>query len=61
MVVLDRDPLADIRNALAISEVMKNGRLYDAATLDEIYPESRKLPKQWFNAGRAEPAAQQAH
>lgn len=53
MVVLDRDPLVDVRNALAISAVMKNGRLYDAATLDEIYPEPRKLPKQWFSIERS--------
>ena len=52
LVVLDRDPRADIRNALAIASVMKNGRLYDAATLDEIYPEPRKLAKQWFNRER---------
>jgi hypothetical protein len=36
--------------------VMKNGRLYDANTLDEIYPTARKLPAQpWMapapNAG----------
>jgi imidazolonepropionase-like amidohydrolase len=48
LVVLDRNPLADVRNTLAIAWVMKNGRLYDAATLDEIYPEPRKLPAQWF-------------
>ncbi|MBN8886256.1 MAG: PD40 domain-containing protein [Rudaea sp.] len=52
LVVLDRDPRADIRNALAITSVMKNGRLYDAATLDEIYPEPRKLAKQWFSRER---------
>lgn len=54
LVILDRNPLRDIRNALAIAWVMKNGRLYDAATLDEIYPEPRKLAPQWFARERGE-------
>lgn len=54
LVVLDRNPLSDIRNTLAIDEVMKNGRLYEAATLDEIYPEPRKLAPQWFAREREE-------
>jgi len=33
LVVLDRDPLADLRNSESISQVMINGRLLDAATL----------------------------
>jgi imidazolonepropionase-like amidohydrolase len=33
LVVLDRDPLADLRNSESISAVMINGRLLDAATL----------------------------
>jgi hypothetical protein len=49
LVVLDRNPLTDIRNTLAIAWVMKNGRLYDASTLDEIYPAPRKLADQWFS------------
>jgi len=54
LVVLDKNPLDDIRNALAIRWVMKNGRLYDAATLDELYPQPRKLPPQWFTREREE-------
>ena len=27
---------------------MKNGRLYDAATLDETYPRQKKLDPQWW-------------
>jgi len=38
LVILEKDPREDIRNALAISHVMKNGRLYDAETLQEIWP-----------------------
>jgi imidazolonepropionase-like amidohydrolase len=33
LIVLDRDPLADLRNSESVSQVMINGRLLDAATL----------------------------
>ncbi|MEP6729996.1 MAG: amidohydrolase family protein, partial [bacterium] len=38
LVVLDANPLQDIRNTNTVRYVMKNGRLYDGSTLDEIYP-----------------------
>jgi Tol biopolymer transport system component len=46
--VLDRDPLADIRNTTSVRYVMKNGRLYDAATLDEVSPRTKKMTKLWW-------------
>lgn len=46
LLVLDKDPLANIRNTNTVSQVMMNGRLYDASTLDELYPRQRKLPAQ---------------
>ncbi len=48
LVVLDRDPLADIRNTTAIRYVMKNGRLYEGATLNEVYPRQRALAPFWW-------------
>ena len=36
LVVLDRNPLENIRNSESMSMVMLNGRLYDAKTLNEI-------------------------
>lgn len=48
LVVLDRDPTVDIRNSLAISLVMQAGRLYDAPTLDELWPESRPFGHPWY-------------
>jgi adenine deaminase len=48
LIVLDANPLEDLRNTAKISEVMKNGRLYDAATLDEIHPRQQPLPPQWW-------------
>ncbi|HEU4990245.1 MAG TPA: amidohydrolase family protein [Gemmatimonadaceae bacterium] len=44
LVVLDRNPLDNIRNTNTIHSVMKNGRLYDGNTLDEVYPRKRPLP-----------------
>ncbi|MDX1647286.1 MAG: amidohydrolase family protein, partial [Longimicrobiales bacterium] len=41
LVVLDANPLDDLRNTNTVRWVMKNGRLYDAATLAEIWPEER--------------------
>jgi len=51
IIVLDRDPLANIRNTNSVSLVMKNGRLYDANTLDEVYPRQKKLPTQQWMSG----------
>ena len=48
LIVLDANPLDDIKNTAKIAEVMKNGRLYDAATLDETYPRQKKLGPQWW-------------
>ncbi len=49
--VLDRNPLDNIRNTSTVHFVMRNGRLYDAATLDEVWPRQRKLPTtQWWMA-----------
>jgi imidazolonepropionase-like amidohydrolase/Tol biopolymer transport system component len=48
LVVLDRNPLDNIRNTTAIRYVMKNGRLYNGNTLDEIYPRVKKAgPFYW--------------
>ncbi len=50
LVILDKDPLENIRNTNTIRYVMKNGRLYDAATGDELYPTKRKLErKEWMD------------
>ena len=41
LVVLDKDPLQDLKNTNTIRFVMKNGRLYDGNTLDEIWPRQK--------------------
>jgi imidazolonepropionase-like amidohydrolase len=48
LIVLDANPLDDIKNSSKISQVMKNGRLYDAATLNETYPRQKPLDPQWW-------------
>lgn len=46
--VLDRNPLTDIRNTNSVRYVMKNGRLYDGNTLNEVWPRVRALGRQWW-------------
>jgi Tol biopolymer transport system component len=53
LVILDKNPLADIKNTLSIESVMKNGRLYDAGTLNEVWPRQRPLPPLWFQTDDA--------
>ena len=48
LIVLDANPLEDLKNTARIAEVMKNGRLYDAATLNETYPRQKPLDAQWW-------------
>src|SRR5690606_9917708 len=43
LVILDANPLENIPNSRAILYVMKNGRLYAASTLDEVWPRRRSL------------------
>jgi hypothetical protein len=45
LLVLDRNPLADIRNTTSIRYVMKNGELFEGDTLNQIWPASKPLPK----------------
>jgi hypothetical protein len=46
LLVLDADPLANIRNTNTLRMVMVNGRLFDANTLDELHPRQKPLVKQ---------------
>jgi Tol biopolymer transport system component len=47
IIVLDRNPLENIQNSNTIRYVMKNGRLYDGSTLDEIWPRQKKQRFYW--------------
>ena len=48
LVVLDRNPLDDIRGSESIGLVMLNGRLYDAKTLNELGNHPRPRLPFWF-------------
>ncbi|MBO6793935.1 MAG: PD40 domain-containing protein [Balneolaceae bacterium] len=41
LVILDGNPLEDLRNTNTVTHVMLNGRLYETDTLNEIYPRQR--------------------
>jgi Tol biopolymer transport system component len=46
--ILAANPLDDLANTTSIQYVMKNGRLYEAATLTEVWPRQRPLAPQWW-------------
>ncbi len=48
LVVLDANPLDDIRHTTAIGRVVQNGRVYDGNTLDQQYPRVKPLPPFWW-------------
>jgi imidazolonepropionase-like amidohydrolase/Tol biopolymer transport system component len=48
LVVLDADPVADIRNSDKIHRVMLGGRLYDPVTMDEVSTGTRKRAPYWW-------------
>lgn len=50
LVILDKNPLDDIRNTNSIKYVMKNGELFEGDTLNEIWPQQKPLaPLWWWN------------
>ena len=54
LIVLNQNPLDNIRNSNTIRMVMKNGRLYDGNTLDEVWPRQRTAgPFYWQGEERA--------
>jgi hypothetical protein len=54
LIVLDANPLEDIRNTNTIRYVMKNGRLYEGDTLNEVWPRQRRAPDEpWRHAAPA--------
>ncbi len=52
MIVLNANPLDNIRNTDSIQYVMRNGRLYNGDTLDEVWPRRQELAGiYWWNEG----------
>ena len=48
LIVLDKNPLEDLRNTDSVRYTMVNGRLYDAATMNELGPQPRERAKFFF-------------
>jgi Tol biopolymer transport system component len=48
LIVLDRDPLVNIRHTNTIRYVMKNGELYEGDTLKPIWPQALAAPVFWW-------------
>ena len=44
ILIMDKNPLENLRNTNSLKYVIKNGVLYDASTLDEIAPKKKKAP-----------------
>ena len=48
LVIFDKNPLDDIHNTNTIHWVMKNGELFAGDTLDQVWPEEKKLQPLFF-------------
>ena len=48
IIVLDRDPLENIRNSEHVRYTMVNGRIYDASTMDEVGNHPERRGSFWF-------------
>ncbi len=49
LVILNSNPLDNIRNTVDINLVMSNGRIYDDETMDQVWPEQKALPAYWWH------------
>lgn len=48
LIILDKNPLTDIRNTNTILYVMKNGEMFEGETLNQVWPVQKKLEKQYW-------------
>jgi hypothetical protein len=52
LLVLDKDPLENIRNTNTIQYVMRNGEMYEGDTLNQVWPKQQKLEDMyWWDYG----------
>lgn len=54
LIILDANPLEDIRNTATIRYVIINGRVYDAETMNEAISREKPRNKFWWQMNRAE-------
>ena len=48
LVVLDKNPLDNIKNTNTVRFVMKNGEMFEGDTLNQVYPVKKDLPSAWW-------------
>jgi len=48
LLVLERNPLDNIRNTESLRYVMKNGRLYESDTLNEVWPRQKTFERRYW-------------
>ena len=48
LVILEANPLQSIEHSADIKYVMKGGEMYDAETMDQVWPQQSALPQQWW-------------
>jgi len=48
LIILDKNPLVNIKNSTSIIYVMKNGVIYSGETLDKVYPVKEAIKKPWW-------------
>lgn len=48
LIILNENPLDNIRNSDKVHQVMLNGRMYDAKTMNQVYPETIKRTAFYF-------------
>ena len=46
--VLNSDPMDNIRNSADLALVVKGGEVFEADTLNKLWPERKPLPPQWW-------------
>ena len=56
LVILDENPLQDLRASASIHRVMLNGRMYDDDTLDEVWPRQQAAGPFYWQQEEAAPA-----
>ena len=60
LLVLDRNPLLNIKNSTSIKYVMINGRIFDAATMAQAGNHPAPAPKSYWKEGQITAAQAQA-
>ena len=63
LAVIDGNPLEDLRRSEAVSHTVLGGRVYDAATMHQQWPEQvERPPLSWEGSrGQVDPAAASGH